>query len=169
MKKERRQKYSSIHSEQLSKKFQIGKRQAIMAYMDTGFKKFTSIHDRMVIEMNRCSEETYSNRWQKERLPWYKKSPKWNRLPPNDYRPITCLPMMRQIRTAQISVEIYDSLLSCRLFPDDQNGCRKWTRVTGELLYTDQDILNECKTRLKNIAMARIDYIETCNWTSKAG
>ena len=32
-------------------KYQIGKRQAMMAYMDNGFKYS---HDRLGIEMNRC-------------------------------------------------------------------------------------------------------------------
>ena len=36
LKKAWKWKYSSIHSEQHSKKYQIGKRQAMMAYMDSG-------------------------------------------------------------------------------------------------------------------------------------
>ena len=46
------------HSEQHSKGYQIEKHLTIMAYMDTGSKKSTSIHDRLAIEMNRCLEET---------------------------------------------------------------------------------------------------------------
>ena len=30
----------------------------MIAYMDTGFKKFIPIHGRRAIEMNRCLEET---------------------------------------------------------------------------------------------------------------
>ena len=77
---------------------------------------------------------------------------------PNNYRPITCLPMMWKILTAQIREEIYYSLTSLGLFPDEQKGCYKGSRGTAELLYIDQHILNESKTGWKNLAMAWIDY-----------
>ena len=77
---------------------------------------------------------------------------------PNNYRPITCLPMMWKILTAQIREKIYYSLTSRGLFPDEQKGYRKGSRSTTELLYIDHYILNESKTRRKNLAMAWIDY-----------
>ena len=77
---------------------------------------------------------------------------------PNNYRPITCLPMMWKILPAQIREEIYYSLTSRGLFPDEQKRCCKGSRDTAELLYIDQHILNESKTKRKNLAMARIDY-----------
>ena len=76
----------------------------------------------------------------------------------NNYRPITCLPMMLKILTAQIREKIYYSLTSRGLFPDEQKGCRQGSRGTAEFLYIDQHILNESKTRRKNLAMAWIDY-----------
>ena len=77
---------------------------------------------------------------------------------PNNYRPIIYLPMMWKIFTAQIKEEIYYSLTSRSLFPDEQKGFGKGSRGTAELLYIDQHILNESKTRRKNLAMAWIDY-----------
>ena len=65
---------------------------------------------------------------------------------------------MWKILTAQIREKIYYSLTSRGLFPDEQKGCRKGSRDTAELLYIDQRILNESKTRRKNLAMAWIDY-----------
>ena len=44
------------------------------------------------------------------------------------------------------------------MFPEEQEGCCKGSRGTGEPLYIDQQILNESKTRRKNLAMAWIDY-----------
>ena len=76
---------------------------------------------------------------------------------PNNYRPKTCLPMMWKISTAQIREEIYYFLKSRVLFPKEHNGCCKGSRSTGDLLYIDQHILNESKTRRKNLAMAWID------------
>ena len=73
---------------------------------------------------------------------------------PNNYRPITYLLMIWKILTAQIREEIYYSLTNHGLFLKEQKGCRKGSRGTAELLYIDQHILNESKTRQKNLAMA---------------
>ena len=50
--------------------------------------------------------------------------------------------------------------MSYGLFPEEQKGCRKKTRGTGELLYTEYHILNMIKTRRKNLA---IDYKKAYN------
>ena len=76
----------------------------------------------------------------------------------NNYRQITCLQMMWKIPTAQIRENIYYSLTSRRLFPDEQKGCSKGSRGTPELLYIDQHVLNKSKIRRKNLATAWIDY-----------
>ena len=49
---------------------------------------------------------------------------------------------------------IYYSLISHGLFPEEQKGRHKVTRGTDDLLYIDQHILNESKTRRKDVAMA---------------
>ena len=61
---------------------------------------------------------------------------------------------MWKISKAQIREEIYFSPTSRVLFPDEQIGCSKGCRGTGELLYIDLHILNESKHRRKNVAMA---------------
>ena len=76
----------------------------------------------------------------------------------NNYRPIRCQLMIWKILTAQIREKIYISLISCGIFPEEQKGCRKRTRGTEELVYIDQNILKESKTRQKNLDMAWIDY-----------
>ena len=50
--------------------------------------------------------------------------------------------------------EIYYSLISRRLFPEEQKGCHKGT---GDLLCNDQHNLKEGKTRLKNLEMVWIN------------
>ena len=122
------------------------------------FKKFTSIHDRLVLEMNKCLQTAHVPNWMiKGRTTLIQKDPNKGTAP-NNYRPITCLPMMWKILTAQIREEIYHSLTSRGLFPDEQKGCCKGSRGTAELLYIDKHILDESKTRWKNLAMAWIDY-----------
>ena len=76
---------------------------------------------------------------------------------PNNNRPTTYLLVMRKILTAQIKEEIYDSITSRVFFLEEQKVCHKGSRGTGELFYIDQHILNESKTRRKNLAMAWID------------
>ena len=68
---------------------------------------------------------------------------------PNNYKPITCLPTMWNIVTAQIKAEIYCLLISRK------KRCHKGTRGMGELLFIEQHILNESETRRKkkNLAM----------------
>ena len=118
------------------------------------FKKFISIHDRLAIEMNRCLQGAQEPEWMsKEKTTLIQKDPSKG-TSPNNYKPITCLPIMWKILKAQISEEIYYSLTSRGLFPEEQKGCCKGSRGTAELLYIDQHILNESKTRRKSLAMA---------------
>ena len=118
------------------------------------FKKFTSIHDRLTLEMNRCLQDVQVPDWMtKGKTTLIQKDPSKG-IAPNKYRHITCLPMMGKISTAQIGEEIYYSLTSRGLFPDEQKGYCKGSRGSAELLYIDQHILNESKNRRKNLAMA---------------
>ena len=111
------------------------------------FKKFTSIYDRQALEMNRCLQDAQVPDWiTKGKTTLIQKDP-IKETAPNNYRPITCLPMMWKILTAQRRKEIYYSLTIHGLFPDEQKGCRKGSRGTEDLLYIDQHILNESKNR----------------------
>ena len=122
------------------------------------FKKFTSIHDRPVLEMDRCLKDAQVHDWMtKGKTTLIQKNPSKGTAP-NNYKPITCLPIMWKILTAQIGEEIYYSLTSHRLFSDEQKGCSKGSRGTAELLDIDQRIINESKNRRKNLAMAWINY-----------
>ena len=52
----------------------------------------------------------------------------------------------------------YHLILLFKLFLEEQKECPKGTRGTDDLLYIDQYILKEVKTRWKNVAMSWIDY-----------
>ena len=63
------------------------------------FKTFTSIHDRLVLGMNRCLQGPHVPEWMtKGRTTLIQKDPSKGTAP-NNYRPITCLPMMWKILT----------------------------------------------------------------------
>ena len=121
------------------------------------FKKFTSIYDRLALEMNKCLQTAYVPEWMtKGRNTLIQKDPNKGTVQ-NNYRPITCLPMMWKTLSVQIREGIYYSRTSCGLFPNEQKGCYKGSRGTAELFYIDQHSLNESKTRRNNLAMAWID------------
>ena len=104
-------------------------------------KKFTSIHGRLALEMNRCLQGVQVPEWMTKGMnSLIQKDPSKGNAP-NNYRPITSLPMMQKILTVQISENIYYSLTSRGLLPDEQKGCRKGSRGTAESIYIDQYIL----------------------------
>ena len=65
---------------------------------------------------------------------------------------------MWKLLTALIADDIYHHLEAKSLLPEEQKGCRKGTKGTGDLLFIDKMILKEVKTRKKNLAMCWIDY-----------
>ena len=72
----------------------------------------------------------------------------------NNYRPITCLPLIWKLLTDVIADQIYAHLDQERLLPEEQKGCRKGSRRSNELLYVDMAVVKEVKSRNKNLAMA---------------
>ena len=122
------------------------------------FRKFTSIHGRLAVEMNRCIQGAHVPKWMTKGTSTLIQKDSSERIASNHYRPIICLPMMWKILTSKIREKIYYWLTSRGLFPDEQKGCRKGFRDTAELLYKDQHILNESKTRRKYLDMVCIDY-----------
>ena len=75
----------------------------------------------------------------------------------NNYRPISCLPLMWNL-TGVIADQIHGHLDQEKLFPEEHKGCRKGSRGTNDLLYIDTAVIKEVKSRNKNLAMASIDY-----------
>ena len=84
------------------------------------FKKFTSIHNRQTSIRNEQmpSNSTRTRVHDKGRTTLIQKDPNKGTAP-NNYRPITCLQMMWKILTAQIRKEIYYTVTSRRLLPDE--------------------------------------------------
>ena len=68
----------------------------------------------------------------------------------SNYRPITCLLLMWKLLTGVIADQIYAHLDQEKLLPEQQKGCRKDSRGTNDLLYTDRAVIKEVKSRNKN-------------------
>ena len=65
----------------------------------------------------------------------------------SNYRPFTCLPLCWKILTALLTDEIYAFLENNQFLPEEQKGCRRKSRRTGDQLYIDKIILKKVKTR----------------------
>ena len=63
-----------------------------------------------------------------------------------------------KLLTSVIADQIYVHLDEEKLLPEEQKGCRKGSRGTNDLLYINSAVINEVKSRNKNLAMAWIDY-----------
>ena len=96
------------------------------------FKKFTSVHERLALEMNKCLQNAQVPDLMTKRKTTLIQMDPSKRTAPQNYRPITCLPMMWKILIAQIREEIYYSLISRGVFPNEQKGCCKGSRGTEE-------------------------------------
>ena len=57
-----------------------------------------------------------------------------------------------------IADQIYGHLDQQRLLLEEQNGCKKISRGTSDLLYIDKAIIREVTSGKKNLAMTWIDY-----------
>ena len=122
------------------------------------FKCFTSMHKSLKDNLADCLKAGKVPEWMtKGKTVLIQKDPaKGN--DPSNYRPITCLPLAWKILTGIIAEETYTFLEQRSLLPEEQKGCRKGSRGTGDLLYIDRMLLQEVKRRNKNLAMAWIDY-----------
>ena len=76
----------------------------------------------------------------------------------DNYRPISCLPLMWKLMTGIIANSVYEYLEMYNLLPVEQKGCRRNSRGTKDQLLIDKMVLNDCKKRDTNLGMAQIDY-----------
>ena len=84
--------------------------------------------------------------------PWSLKIP-MKELPPNNYRPITSLPMMWKILTAQIREDISYSLKTKDSSPKNRKDSVR-EQEEEEILYTLSNTSSKSVKRDKNISMA---------------
>ena len=76
----------------------------------------------------------------------------------DNYRPITCLPLMWKLLTGVIAEEMYNYLEREKILPEEQKGCRRGSRGTKDQLLIDKMVLKDCRKRHTNLSMAWIDY-----------
>ncbi|XP_063599202.1 uncharacterized protein LOC134775604 [Penaeus indicus] len=87
----------------------------------------------------------------------------------DNYRPISCLPLMWKLMTGIISNVLYDFLEDADKLPNEQKGCRRRSRGTKDQLLIDKTVLNDCRKRHTNLGMAWIDYKKPMIWSPIPG
>ena len=121
--------------------------------------RLNKIHGRIAAQLNEILEGT------KEIPAWMtygrtvlcqKDAAKGNSV--ENFRPITCLPLMWKLLTGIVSEDIYCFMENENLFPEEQKGCRRKSRGTKDQLLIDKAVLKHCRKRRANLAMAWIDY-----------
>ena len=85
----------------------------------------------------------------------------------DNFRPISCLPLMWKLMTCIIAEVMYKHLV--RIPPEEQKGCRKRSRGTKDQLLIDKAILKDCKRRHTNLAMAWIFYRKAYDMVPHSG
>ena len=74
----------------------------------------------------------------------------------DNYRPITCLPLMWKLSTGVIAEEMYKR--ESFVLPEEQKVCRRGSRGSKNQLLIDKTVLKDCRKRHTNLSMAWIDY-----------
>ena len=78
-----------------------------------------------------------------------------------NFKPITCLPLMWKLLTGIISEDMYYFMENENILPEEQKGCRRKSRGTKDQLLIDKIIPKDCRQRRTTLAMAWIDYRKT--------
>ena len=76
----------------------------------------------------------------------------------DNFRPISCLPLMWKLMTGMIAENMYTFLEMNDGLPHEQKGCRRKSKGTKDQLLIDNLILKDCKKRHTNLSTAWIDY-----------
>ena len=122
-------------------------------------KTLTALHDRIASQMNDMINNgvavpnwmTYGKTYLCQ-----KDQSKGNAV--DNYRPISCLPVMWKLLTGVLAGQMYAFLDEHNILPQEQKGCRKKSSGTKDQILIDKMILQDCKQKHKNLAMAWVDY-----------
>ena len=71
----------------------------------------------------------------------------------DNYRPITCLPLIWKLLTGGIAEEMYNYLEREKILPEEQKGCKRGSRGTKDQLLIDNTVLKDCKRKHTNLPM----------------
>ena len=138
----------------------IGKLQEEMELSVSGLKKSTKFHERTAFQLNNIlnGNEQLADwlTYGRTVLCQKNRTKKGNAV--KNYRPISCLPLLRKLLTGITSEHLHHFLEEENILSKEQKGCKSNSRGTKDQLLLDKAVLRDCKRRITNLAMARIDY-----------
>ena len=76
----------------------------------------------------------------------------------DNYRPISCLPLMWELLTGIIYEHLHSFLEKEKVLLEEQKSCKSNSRGTKDQVLLDTAVLRECKRRNTNLAIAWIYY-----------
>ena len=122
-------------------------------------QELSSLRERVFSQMNRIlmGEDDLPKWMTHDRTVLRQKDPQKGNTADN-YRPITCLPLMWKLLTGVIAEEMYNYLERENFFPEEQKGCKRGSRGTKDQLLIDKTVLKDCKKGHINLSMTWIDY-----------
>ena len=121
-------------------------------------KNLTNLHGRIALQLDTCLQDKNVPLWMVtgKTVLCVKDVAKGNAV--DNFRPITCLPLLWKLLTGIIADDLYSYLEQASFLPWEQKGCRRGSRGTKDQLLIDKMILKNCKKRLTSLAVAWIDY-----------
>ena len=106
-------------------------------------KNFSSLHQRVRLQLKECLDSGFLPTWLTRGTTSLLQKDKSKGNVANNYRPITCLPLMWRLLTNAIADQIYAHLDQEKLLAEQHKGCKKGSRGTNNLLYIDRAVIKE--------------------------
>ena len=113
-------------------------------------KNFSSLHERVRLQLKECLDSGFVPSWLTRGSTSLLQKDKSKGNVTSNYRPTTCLPLMWKLLTGVIADQINAPLDQEKMLPEEQEGCRKGSRGTNDLLYIDRALIKKVKPRNKN-------------------
>ena len=111
-------------------------------------KNLTSLHPHIAVQLNQILHgERHLPDWMIFGKAVLCQKDAAKRSAVNNYRPISCLPLMWKLMTGMLAKKMYSHLERENVLPSEQKGCRKGSRGTKCQLLIDKTVLRDDKRR----------------------
>jgi hypothetical protein len=121
-------------------------------------KQLTSLHEQLAREMQKVvTDPSEMPDWLTAGVTYLLPKNAETQLPKN-YRPITCLPTVYKVLSSILAARIERHIYDNNIMSEEQKGCRKGSYGCKEQLLLNRMVMDDARTRKKNLSMAWIDY-----------
>ena len=122
------------------------------------YKRFTSLHERLVIHLSDILNSGSPLAWMTLRRTVLVPKDVTKGSTPSNFHPITRLPTAWKILTAMVSYSLYKFLDNNHILPWEQKGCMRGSRGTKDHSLIDKNVMKASIERRTNLILGRIDY-----------